>query len=268
MVDAHSAVAPEGEFAVVPPRVAFWSLLEQSERICQTEVKQGLEVRTFFVGAVNGASQGDGIPHVQVVPRDVVVTHQHQFVVAGQFIFDKGLQGRQPRHFVNKFVAVGGLAVGEVRAHDTHTIHRGCDDTGHLVGETWDVVYHLGHRVFGNQRHTVVGFLTEEGHVVTSRFNLGFGKFVVSGFGFLQGQHIDAAVLGLCLTLGGSSLFYILIQRGAAASVTSLMYLVPPTTAVLALVLFGETMTFVTLIGILVTALGVSLVVRPPKIER
>ena len=71
----------------------------------------------------------------------------------------------------------------------------------------------------------------------------------------------------LCLTLGGSSLFYILIQRGAAASVTSLMYLVPPTTAVLALLLFGETMTFVTLLGILVTAFGVSLVVRSPKIH-
>jgi drug/metabolite transporter (DMT)-like permease len=71
----------------------------------------------------------------------------------------------------------------------------------------------------------------------------------------------------LCLTLGGSSLFYILIQRGAAAAVTSLMYLVPPTTAVMALVLFGETMTFVTVLGILVTALGVSLVVRPPKIS-
>mgnify|MGYP003333290205 FL=1 len=71
----------------------------------------------------------------------------------------------------------------------------------------------------------------------------------------------------LCLTLGGSSLFYMLIQRGAAASVTSLMYLVPPTTAVLALILFGETMTWVTLLGILVTALGVSLVVRQPKID-
>ncbi len=71
----------------------------------------------------------------------------------------------------------------------------------------------------------------------------------------------------LCLTLGGSSLFYLLIQRGAAASVTSLMYLVPPTTAVLALILFGETMTWVTLLGILVTALGVSLVVRQPKID-
>ena len=69
------------------------------------------------------------------------------------------------------------------------------------------------------------------------------------------------------LTLGGSSLLYMLIQRGAAASVTSLMYLVPPTTAVIAWFLFGEAITFVTIAGIALTALGVSLVVRPPKIE-
>jgi drug/metabolite transporter (DMT)-like permease len=70
----------------------------------------------------------------------------------------------------------------------------------------------------------------------------------------------------LVLTLGGSSLFYILIQRGAAASVTSLLYLVPPTTAVMAWFLFNEPITLVTLAGIVVTAAGVSLVVRPPKI--
>lgn len=70
----------------------------------------------------------------------------------------------------------------------------------------------------------------------------------------------------LALTLGGSSLFYILIQRGAAAAVTSLMYLVPPTTAVMAWFLFNEPITLVTLAGIAVTAVGVSLVVRPPKI--
>jgi drug/metabolite transporter (DMT)-like permease len=69
------------------------------------------------------------------------------------------------------------------------------------------------------------------------------------------------------LTLGGSSLLYMLIQRGAAASVTSLMYLVPPTTAVIAWFLFDEAITFVTIAGIALTALGVSLVVRPPKIE-
>jgi drug/metabolite transporter (DMT)-like permease len=68
------------------------------------------------------------------------------------------------------------------------------------------------------------------------------------------------------LTLGGSSLFYLLIQRGAAASVTSLMYLVPPTTAVMAWFLFDEPITAVTLAGIAVTALGVSLVVRTPRV--
>ena len=70
----------------------------------------------------------------------------------------------------------------------------------------------------------------------------------------------------LVLTLGGSSLFYMLIQRGAAAAVTSLLYLVPPTTAVMAWFLFDEPITLVTLAGIVVTAMGVSLVVRPPKI--
>lgn len=71
------------------------------------------------------------------------------------------------------------------------------------------------------------------------------------------------SVLGL--TLGGSSLLYLLIQRGAAASVASLMYLVPPCTALIAWVLFGEPITVVTVAGIALTAFGVSLVVRMPK---
>ena len=69
----------------------------------------------------------------------------------------------------------------------------------------------------------------------------------------------------LALTLGGSSLFYLLIQRGAATAVTSLMYLVPPTTAVMAWALFGESITLTTVAGTALTALGVSLVVRPLK---
>ena len=70
------------------------------------------------------------------------------------------------------------------------------------------------------------------------------------------------SVLGL--TLGGSSLLYLLIQRGAAASVASLMYLVPPTTAVIAWLLFDEQITLLTLLGTAITAVGVSLVVRSP----
>jgi hypothetical protein len=68
------------------------------------------------------------------------------------------------------------------------------------------------------------------------------------------------SVLGL--TLGGSSLLYLLIQRGAATTVTSLMYLVPPTTALMAWALFGEPITPLIVAGMALTAVGVSLVVR------
>jgi len=64
------------------------------------------------------------------------------------------------------------------------------------------------------------------------------------------------------LTLGGSSLLYLLIQRGAATAVTSLFYLVPPTAAVMAWLLFREPITVFTVLGMAITALGVSLVVR------
>lgn len=66
----------------------------------------------------------------------------------------------------------------------------------------------------------------------------------------------------LALSLGASSLLYLLIQRGAATTVTSLMYLVPPCTAVLAWWLFGETLGATVLAGTALTAAGVALVVR------
>jgi drug/metabolite transporter (DMT)-like permease len=58
---------------------------------------------------------------------------------------------------------------------------------------------------------------------------------------------------------------FMLIQRGAATTVTSLLYLVPPTTALMAWLLFDEAITAVTVFGIVLTAIGVSLVVRPAK---
>lgn len=66
----------------------------------------------------------------------------------------------------------------------------------------------------------------------------------------------------LALTLGGSSLLYLLIQRGAATQVTSLLYLVPPCTAVMAWLMFGETLTGLMMLGMALTAAGVALVVR------
>jgi len=66
----------------------------------------------------------------------------------------------------------------------------------------------------------------------------------------------------LVLTLGGSSLLYLLLQRGAATQVTSLLYLVPPCTAVMAWLLFGELLGPLVLAGMVLTALGVWLALR------
>ncbi len=68
----------------------------------------------------------------------------------------------------------------------------------------------------------------------------------------------------LALSLGASSLLVLLIQRGAATRVASLMYLVPPCTALLAWLLFGESLTVLILLGMLLCAIGVALVVREP----
>ncbi len=68
----------------------------------------------------------------------------------------------------------------------------------------------------------------------------------------------------LVLTLGGSSLLYLLIQRGAATAVASLLYLVPPATALMAWALFREPITWLTVLGMGLAAVGVSLVVRAP----
>ena len=102
---------------------------------------------------------------------------------------------------------------------------------------------------------------------------LGAALLVTLPFVFLEGEAIvwNPQFVGamawsvLALTLGGSSLLYLLIQRGAATAVTSLLYLVPPTTALMAWMLFDEAITLATIVGTALTALGVSLVVRPAK---
>ncbi len=69
--------------------------------------------------------------------------------------------------------------------------------------------------------------------------------------------------LVVVLSLGAISLLLVLIRRGAATSVSSLMYLVPAVTAVMAWLMFGETLSLLALVGMLVAVAGVALVVRP-----
>ncbi len=79
------------------------------------------------------------------------------------------------------------------------------------------------------------------------------------------GQFIGAlAWLVVMLSIGAVLLLLVLLRRGSASGVSSLFYLVPPATAIEAYLLFGEKLPALSLIGVLLTAVGVALVLRSP----
>lgn len=69
----------------------------------------------------------------------------------------------------------------------------------------------------------------------------------------------------LGLSVGAISLLLFLIRRGSVASVASLFYLVPPVVAVLAYLLFDETLNRLQVAGMLVAAAGVGIASRGPR---
>jgi drug/metabolite transporter (DMT)-like permease len=68
----------------------------------------------------------------------------------------------------------------------------------------------------------------------------------------------------LVLSVGAISLLYWLLRHGGAADVARLFYLVPPVTALMAFVLFGETLDALALVGMALIAAGVALA-RPSR---
>lgn len=77
------------------------------------------------------------------------------------------------------------------------------------------------------------------------------------------GQFIGALFwLAIVLSIGAIGLLYLMIRLGAASKVASLFFLTPSVTAVMAWILFGETMSILAIGGLAVTAMGVALVMR------
>ena len=84
-----------------------------------------------------------------------------------------------------------------------------------------------------------------------------------------SGEFIFAlAWLVLVLSLGAITLLLLLIRRGAATAVSSLMYLVPAITVIMAWLIFDETLTPLAIAGMVVAVVGVALVVRPTNENR
>ncbi|MFC5509668.1 DMT family transporter [Massilia jejuensis] len=68
------------------------------------------------------------------------------------------------------------------------------------------------------------------------------------------------------LSIGAIFLLFTLIRRSNAAEVTSLLYLTPPTTAVMAWLLFGESLSPLGLLGMAVAVTGVAFVVKKKEL--
>ena len=64
------------------------------------------------------------------------------------------------------------------------------------------------------------------------------------------------------LSIGAIFLLFALIRKSAATQVTSLLYLTPPTTALMAWIMFGEVFSLIGVIGMLLAVTGVAFVVR------
>lgn len=71
--------------------------------------------------------------------------------------------------------------------------------------------------------------------------------------------------LVLVLSVGATTMLFRLIQRGAATRVTSLFYLTPAVTAVMAWLMFGETLGVTAVFGMAIAVAGVALANRETK---
>lgn len=69
----------------------------------------------------------------------------------------------------------------------------------------------------------------------------------------------------LALSIGAIFLLFALIRSSDATQVTSLLYLTPPTTAVMAWAMFGEVLNWMGIAGMALAVIGVIFVVKQPK---
>ena len=66
----------------------------------------------------------------------------------------------------------------------------------------------------------------------------------------------------LALSIGAIFLLFKLLRRSDATQVTSLLYLTPPTTAIMAWIMFGEAFNLLGMVGMAVAVIGVIFVVK------
>ncbi|MGL4409275.1 DMT family transporter [Zoogloea sp.] len=173
---------------------------------------------------------------------------------AGLFLGEKVL----PRQWAG--LALGLAGVGMVVAHKI----QGLDDPGALVGMMTPALAALIGITGGTlyQKRFCASFDLRTGSVIQFVPTLIVSALVASQTETMQidwtGQFVFALTwLVLVLSVGAVSLLNLLIRSGSAVNVASLFYLTPPTTALIAWAVFGETLTGLALVGMAFSVFGV-----------
>ncbi|MCE1186195.1 MAG: DMT family transporter, partial [Rhodocyclales bacterium] len=141
---------------------------------------------------------------------------------------------------------------------------QGLDDPGALVGMMTPALAALIGITGGTlyQKRFCASFDLRTGSVIQFVPTLIVSALVASQTETMQidwtGQFVFALTwLVLVLSVGAVSLLNLLIRSGSAVNVASLFYLTPPTTALIAWAVFGETLTGLALVGMAFSVFGV-----------
>jgi drug/metabolite transporter (DMT)-like permease len=214
----------------------------------------GLLVHCFYLGGVFYAI-GNGMP---VAVSALIVGTQPLWTaaLAGPFLREE-VTRRQWVGFTLGMVGVV-LVVGPKLGAELGGVEGLAGSLFALFGITLGTLYQKRHGGQMDLRSgTTIQFAAST--VVMILLATAFESMVVNW----TGEFIFALLwLVLVLSVGAISLLYILIRRGVASQVASLFYLVPPVTAIIAYLVFGQTLSLLAIIGMAVSVSGVALVVR------
>ena len=179
-------------------------------------------------------------------------------VLAGRVLGEKV----EPRHWTGLALGFMGIAVvlapklGEVTAGITPATLIVCfiGAIGISVGTIWQKK-HVG------QADLVAGTLWQ--YVGGAALAAIAALLLESGTYTMNGELAFAmAWLVLVLSIGAVFLLMVMIRQGEMSKVSSLFYLVPIVTAIMAWILFGESLTVVQMIGMAITTVGVGMATR------
>ena len=171
----------------------------------------------------------------------------------------------KPRQWLGLAVGLGGVAL--VVAHNMRLAGLSAESVGlclmALLSMTAGTLYQKRYCPhFDLRTGTLVQFLASI--AVLLPFALAFEHLDWTLSTVAWTPHFVAALLWaiFALSIGAIFLLFALIRKDAATKVTSLLYLTPPTTAVMAWLMFGESLSMAGMLGMLLAVIGVVFVVR------